>query len=349
MSYLNRSLGLRSSVVRLLLGLVIGIGLAISLPTLVGALGTYNPRYDVNDSGTIDIVDVQLVAGAWNTSGTPGVYGDASTYELIVAKDGGEYQSIGAALEAITQATASQPYLVRVLPGVYSETITLKPYVHVQGSGPGITVISTSVSSSVGPWETATVFGASNARLSNLTVRNQGQGDYTVGIVNDSASPVIENVEVWVSGGDASYGIYNRFSTAQIREGLIVATGNSDAYGIYNYSANTSVSDLTVRAEGGNNENHGIHNANSVPEIRRVVVAASGASGGDGYGVYNAPATAYVNDSDLEGTTAALFTLSGSTTYVNNSRLANGRAGAGTFHCVGAFDASYNALDANCQ
>lgn len=62
---------------------------------------------------------------------------------VVVAKSGGDYTTISAALAAITTASASNPYVIRVAPGVYLEPggIDLKPYVDIEGSGEGVTIL----------------------------------------------------------------------------------------------------------------------------------------------------------------------------------------------------------------
>jgi hypothetical protein len=61
---------------------------------------------------------------------------------VIVAKIGGNYTSIAAALEAISPST-DNPYLIEVMPGNYEEpALVMKTFVHLRGSGRRVTHVS---------------------------------------------------------------------------------------------------------------------------------------------------------------------------------------------------------------
>ena len=70
---------------------------------------------------------------------------------VVVAKSGGDYTSVQAAIDSITDDAADNPYLVWVAPGVYEEQVTMKPYVHLQGAGQEATVITSTASNSAWP------------------------------------------------------------------------------------------------------------------------------------------------------------------------------------------------------
>jgi len=61
---------------------------------------------------------------------------------VVVAQSGGDYTSVQSAIDSIGDAAADNAYLVWVAPGVYSETVTMKPYVHLQGAGQEATIIT---------------------------------------------------------------------------------------------------------------------------------------------------------------------------------------------------------------
>lgn len=63
------------------------------------------------------------------------------TNVITVAKKGGDFQSIQAALDSIKDASEVSPYLVYVAPGVYRETVRMKDYVTVEGAGEGLTPV----------------------------------------------------------------------------------------------------------------------------------------------------------------------------------------------------------------
>jgi pectin methylesterase-like acyl-CoA thioesterase len=61
---------------------------------------------------------------------------------ITVAKKGGDFSSIKAAIDSITDSSATNIYTVSIGPGIFSEDeITSKPYVNIKGSGENATVV----------------------------------------------------------------------------------------------------------------------------------------------------------------------------------------------------------------
>ena len=55
---------------------------------------------------------------------------------LVVAKTGGDYATIQAAINAVTDASASKPYVVKVEAGLYTANVVMKDYVFVTAANP---------------------------------------------------------------------------------------------------------------------------------------------------------------------------------------------------------------------
>ena len=84
---------------------------------------------------------------------------------LVVATSGGDYTTVSAALAAITP-TATNPYVIDIMPGTYSENITLKNYVHLRGAGREVTTIRSPFTSS----DVLTLTSLTHAAITGLTL-----------------------------------------------------------------------------------------------------------------------------------------------------------------------------------
>jgi len=134
---------------------------------------------------------------------------DVPAYDnvVVVAKSGGDFVSVQAALDSITDATEQNHYLVWIAPGVYTETVTMKEFVDIEGSGQ----LSTRITYVGSPeYNTGTIVGASSAELRDITVVNTGGGANANGIYNNNASPRLTRIALYVNGANAyNIGVYN--------------------------------------------------------------------------------------------------------------------------------------------
>ncbi len=85
---------------------------------------------------------------------------------VTVAKSGGDFASIKAAVDSIVDATAIKPYTVRVFAGVYTEDpIVMKPFVSVVGQGQSADVVIVASTTTA-----ALVTGAAGTGLLGVTL-----------------------------------------------------------------------------------------------------------------------------------------------------------------------------------
>jgi hypothetical protein len=161
---------------------------------------------------------------------------------VVVAQSGGDYTSVQAAIDSITDAAADNPYLVWVAPGLYEEQVTMKPYVHLQGAGQEATVISSTASSSAWPPTQATLVLASDTSLRDLTVGNSGTADSTVALLATAGMTrtLVADVTARALGGaDSNYAIFLSGSGTGItlQQVTALAENSSNNYGLLNYYA----------------------------------------------------------------------------------------------------------------
>ena len=293
---------------------------------------------------------------------------------VVVAKSGGDYTTISGALDSITTASDSNRYLIKVMPGVYTEQVFMKEYVDIKGSGELNTRITYTGSSTL----QGTLEGANNAELRSLTVENTGGALYTVAIYNNSNSPHVTKVTAIASGGTTNYGVYNNNSSSPVMTDVSAsASGGSINYGVYNNNSSSPVmTDVSASASGG--INYGVHNYDSSsPVITNLNVSASG--GTHSYGVYNHSSSTTIRNSVVNASGATthnsgIFNLANDGEYtvvVDNSKitastgtimndaefitsigaslLSGGSVfGAGPLICAGVYDENYTFYASTC-
>jgi hypothetical protein len=205
------------------------------------------------------------------------------THVITVAKSGGDYGTIGAALAAITGASASNPYLVKVGPGEFAEQVTMKPFVDIEGAGTGMTTIRANAGDAP---EKGTVIGASNAQLRNLTVKSLGPG---AGYATAIAVPA-----------GTAFSILNVQALAQ-------AAGAFNGYGLYARGSGASITakDVTVITNNGLTNNYGIYaEVSAQVSCRECSITVSAAA--SAFALYNAGgAPVYAANSQVVGSTSA--------------------------------------------
>lgn len=143
---------------------------------------------------------------------------------VVVAKSGGDFTDPVAAINFITGASATNPYLIKILPGIYtlSETLIIKPYVDIEGSGENITKLTaTGIPTDRGGCGTGTggvVTVKANSEIRLLTIESIGIPDsYTAnmalfncdGVYDFPHAPKVTNVTLIASNGWYNWGVEN--------------------------------------------------------------------------------------------------------------------------------------------
>ncbi|MGD2147408.1 MAG: hypothetical protein PVH41_12000 [Anaerolineae bacterium] len=229
---------------------------------------------------------------------------------VVVAKSGGDYTSVQGAIDSITDAAADNPYLVWVAPGVYSETVKMEAYVHLQGAGQGATVItSTIIADGTWPPTAATLVLASDVTLRDLTVANGGAGTDNVALLATAGTTrtLVADVTAWaLGGGVGNYAVVLSGSGTDITLQQVTALAdNSSAHGIGLINTTGAATalrggDFTGRGEG---YGWGIFTRGVSTTLEAEGISALGEDGSDfNVGLYNYDlASAVVRGGDFTG------------------------------------------------
>ena len=171
---------------------------------------------------------------------------------IWVAKSGGQFTSLSAALASITNNGPEQRYVIKVAPGTYTETasVGLKNYVDVEGSGQGVTTITCACGSNTLSYRSSVlrvISSGLHVSVRGVTVNNTGSNlNYSSGIWTVSAVPgnvSLDDVTVTAAGGNVSYGIYNFVSSPRMTNVTATGTGGTDGYGVYQQGGSVLIRD----------------------------------------------------------------------------------------------------------
>lgn len=203
-----------------------------------------------------------------------------NTYQVIVAKEGGDFADPIAAMDSILDASAATPYLIKILPGIYdvgANPLYVKDYVSIEGSGIETTTIKGSVTSNSG-LTVGLIVAGNNSRVSNLYIENN---ENTYNSLAVSCSNVqnftLQNISIVSNGLFGSYGVDIR--------------GNSDAY----------IKDIKITAEEGIRVNQ---EAKLIARNISVIIDdnTSTSSSYGGVGLLNFRGDVFVDGFSIDGT-----------------------------------------------
>jgi len=240
-------------------------------------IGTLTPGAKLDVNGLINAgAGIQYPDGTIQTSAlTAGVsYANVFT----VATSGGDFTLVSLALAACTSPSASNRYLIRVMPGIYVEPggVFCQSYVDLSGSGKNSAVIN------------GTVFGADSCVIENFFIKQ--------GIVCNGTSPFILHNIITRSDADNATGIFITDAEPWIKENEIQ---DCPGWGIYNLATleSTSFGEGWILANKiVRNGYGGIICENTSPTISNNIIDEN-----ENYGIYligvlNKPAEPTIDD-----------------------------------------------------
>ena len=270
-----------------------------------GAVGSA----DITD-GTVDTADIAdgAITDAKVTGPISRTNLETASNVVVVAQSGGDFATITAALAGITPSAAN-PYVIEVMPGTYTENVTMKSYVHLRGAGREVTTLSATSTSNTA----ITIDTLVDVSVSGLTVTGGRKGILLV-----DSSPTIRDNNI---SENQTYGMYNTNSSPRITGNIFFDNGE----GIENIGGEPFI-------EGNIFESNnwvGIWNDSSAAFITGNAFIANGSgSYGDG-GICNDNATtAVVSDNTFINNSDGIADYtSTSTTIVGNTITGSGRYG----------------------
>jgi hypothetical protein len=305
--------------------------------------------------------------------------GGSFTHTIIVNPHPDHLQagrSLVEAVAGIADASASNPYLVKIEPGIYDlgdGSLVMRPHIDIEGSGEDVTTVTSAIGTGLG-----TVVGASNAELRFVTVRNTGEtGQQVVALFSESTSPRYTHVTATSSGGSENTGIHVSNGTPVLSNVTASASGGGKSIGVTNLNGVLTVSNSSFSAADAAGLNAGLFSTmgGTVRATSSTMTASggaiaiglrtyngshtvanmtlSGSGGAESYGVYNgwrfAAPIVNVHQSRVSGGTNSIYSVGG-TIKVGASQL-TGPAGAdnqGTVLCAVTYDATFSPLGPGC-
>jgi hypothetical protein len=369
-------------------GDVVANAVTVAVPTAganAGQIGLHywSPVAGATMDVVIDIVGYTTNTGLLDIVNRITALETASPARVVwVADDGtGDYPLLSTALTAITDATSSKPYVIKIAPGIYTETalVVLKDYVDVEGSGQDITTINCACSANILDASAAVISAtAITAEIRHLTVNNTGGSNISFGVYTNvvangsfsmlhvtatatggtdsnygvfnfvSSSPTMNNVTATATGSTNNYGVNNFVSSSPTMNNVTAtATGGTNNYGVNNYDGSSpTMNNVTATATGGTDSNYGVFNFDgSSPTMNNVTATATGSN--YSYGVNNYGGSyPSIRNSSITGTTNSIYNDS-SNAQVADTALGGAVAGTG-FTCIGVYDTAFAPLNASC-
>lgn len=271
------------------------------------------------------------------------------------------YGTIQAAINSITNASASNPYVVKVMPGVYdlgTASLQMKDYVNLEGSGPDNTIITSTIANA-GDCTVGTVQMANNCSISHLKVVNtSSSGNEAAALAFNNVKAKAEGINV-LSGSDSNVSLFRSngvcvfgpTSNALLNNVSIETHNNQQAQSnpiMMNYGGNLTLTNSKLVGVGINNTMvHGINSGGSdgvsvgtVTVINSTIDATSSISQGiylDGYNL--SISNSFISMNIGQGNEATALNLRDTNATVVNTKITS----TGTITYYG-FEGTHNKI-----
>ncbi|MGH2677575.1 MAG: hypothetical protein ACRDHB_04350, partial [Actinomycetota bacterium] len=272
---------------------------------------------------------------------------------VTVSSSGGDFTSIQAAVDSVTDASGSNPYLVLVGPGTYTGQVTLTSGVSLQGSGRLATVVTAPGAQDCS--SAYTIKSGTLSTVSDLFVVNSGGAECAIGILNSSAASSFRDLTINVDGGTTTMvGLRHTFGSTIALEDMLISVGgtaNGMAMGIEQIGASVLLMNLDIRAFSSQNKAIGVRNEGSSLVARDSVIRGI-SSPSDTIGILNENASSdqvLVHHSVVFGVTDTISNGPSYVTRVASSQLDGGDpTNSGTLVCAGVYDENFTFSASTC-
>lgn len=191
----------------------------------------------------------------------------------VVAKSGGDFTTIGAA----TASSLCAGGLIQVMPGTYTENVSVGVGQHLKGSGRGLTIITAAVATS------PVISPSNNSIIEGFTLIG---GTSTIFLSCSScAGAVVRIIDNDISGGTSNGIAMTQYANAVIENNSIHDTPT--AVNFYQYANPTLRNNVISRVNYGVN----LYYATAVIDQNRIVTYG----GASDYGINNGYSTTNMN------------------------------------------------------
>ena len=231
-------------------------------------------------------------------------------------------QELIGALASITNASANNPYLLVIEPGLYdcgAKSVILKSFVDVEGAGPGATRLQ---SASSGDF----MILASNIILRGFSIERTAPSGSASALAGNAVTDVLLTNLHFQSNGTG---------TAVDNRGIALINGSQ-----------ATLRDLVSLADGGSGETSAIFLNASTADMTNVEARGSnGGTGNQGLNASNSGA-ATARNSIFAGTGANSASVWAGDVAIATSQIIGAPLGGPL--CVGAYNSAFAPLDGNC-